>query len=143
MNNLNKHINVLKYICQHSKTPGKKMVQKLMYLIERKGVNLNLNYRIHYFGPYSAKLDNFIHAMKSEDIINIDTGGMSHTISMKNDVPDVGLDQYEIDKVLNVLKTFGDKTPFELEGITTLDLVANSIKEQHINDDAIIDDNED
>lgn len=28
--------------------PGKKMLQKMMYLIERQGVNLELKYSIHF-----------------------------------------------------------------------------------------------
>ena len=44
---------ILHYICQNQ-APGKKMVQKLIYLIERKGVDLGLNYSIHFYRPYSV-----------------------------------------------------------------------------------------
>ena len=56
MNYFDKSAIIINQICEKIE-PGKKMLQKLMYLIERKGVTLELNYSIHYFGPYSSKLD--------------------------------------------------------------------------------------
>lgn len=47
MKNYAKCEEILHYICQNQE-PGKKMVQKLMYLMERKGIDLGLNYSIHF-----------------------------------------------------------------------------------------------
>ena len=33
------------------KKPGKKTLQKLVYLIQQKGINLNYDYGIHFYGP--------------------------------------------------------------------------------------------
>lgn len=43
-------------ICSAHPDPGKKMVQKLMYLIERKGVEVGLNYKIHFLGLIAKNL---------------------------------------------------------------------------------------
>jgi hypothetical protein len=51
MNNLRSYIEALESICEN-RNLGKKAVQKLMYLIERKGVEFDLDYTIHFFGPY-------------------------------------------------------------------------------------------
>jgi len=66
--------------------PGKKMLQKLMYLIDRRGINLELNYSIHFFGPYSSKLDELIHILESYDRLNVDTTGATHII-YKGNIP--------------------------------------------------------
>ena len=52
---------------------GKKVSQKMFYFFERKGIALNLRYGIHYYGPYSSKLDNTLHVLESEDYIKINT----------------------------------------------------------------------
>lgn len=38
-----------------------------MYLIERRGVYLNLNYSIHFYGPYSAALDYVAHTLLDDN----------------------------------------------------------------------------
>lgn len=127
----NKYITIIKRICEKTEV-GKKMLQKLLYLIERKGVGLNLNYSIHFFGPYSSKLDELIHLLESEDIIEIDTGGVTHKINMSKHIPEEykeTVEHYELSsadeaKVNFVLNTFIKKSAFELEAITTLDYVA-------------------
>jgi hypothetical protein len=85
-NDFNKYIIIIKAICEKTEV-GKKMLQKLLYLIERKGVGLDLNYSIHFFGPYSAKLDELIHLFESEDIIEIDTSGTTHKINISKNIP--------------------------------------------------------
>lgn len=37
--------------------PGKKTLQKMVSLIEQKGVNLGYDYGLHFYGPYSGSLD--------------------------------------------------------------------------------------
>ena len=61
---------------------GKKVVQKLFYFFERKGIQLNLRYGIHFYGPYSSKLDNMMHILESEDYISINTEGHTHIVSI-------------------------------------------------------------
>lgn len=107
--------------------PGKKMLQKLMYLIDRRGVNLELNYSIHFFGPYSAKLNEMIQVLESYDKLTIDTSGVAHIIHNGN-LPIVGqLNQEEQEKINFVLEHFSNRSAFDLEAITTIDYVANKL----------------
>jgi len=125
MNNLRSYAEALESICEN-RILGKKAVQKLMYLIERKGVEFKLDYKIHFFGPYSSKLDNILHVLESDEIIHINTTGRTHTVSVI-DVSKCGgeeLSSEEKDTVEYVISRFGDKTAIELEGIATLDYVA-------------------
>lgn len=129
---------IIRQICNRIE-PGKKMLQKLMYLISRNGVNLELNYSIHYFGPYSAKLDNTMHTLESYDKLNIDTSGTTHIINLGN-VPIVGtLDDEQQKKVDFVLDYFLEKSAHELEAITTIDYVAVEILKSKGDDNEVID----
>lgn len=107
--------------------------------MERRGVDLNLNYSIHFFGPYSSVLDNAIHIMAMKGVINIDTSGPTHKITVgnyggiKND-----LNEVEIGDIRFVLDNFSNKTANELEAITTLDYVATKILGGEESDDEII-----
>ena len=117
--------------------PGKKMLQKLMYLIDRQGINLELNYSIHFFGPYSSKLDETIHVLESYDKLDIDTSGATHIIR-KGNLPIVGqLTESDQEKVNFVLMNFSEKSAFDLEAITTLDYVANKMLKGSSEEDII------
>lgn len=117
---------IISQICDKIE-PGKTILQKLMYLIDRRGIDLELNYTIHFFGPYSSKLNEMLQILESYDQINIDTSGTSHII-YKGDIPITGQpDKYEQEKINFVLDHFSNKSAFDLEAITTMDYVANKM----------------
>ena len=125
MNMLKKYAFLIGEICKDHQT-GKKKLQKLMYLIERKGVQLDLRYSIHFFGPYSSKLDHIIHILENEDWLDIDTSGQTHRIIMKKE------ENGQLSKEDNILvdevrEAFYDKSPMELEALTTIDYVATTL----------------
>ncbi len=136
MDCLNRYAALVEVICRKN-NPGKKTVQKLMYLVERKGVKLGLNYRIHFFGPYSSKLEDALNIMNNRGIIHIDTSGVTHRISIKNKLKKEhnSLSKDEKRIVNLVMKEFGAKSPRYLEGITTLDFVACLLKDKGIRDE--------
>lgn len=129
---------IISQICE-SIEPGKKMLQKLMYLIGRKGVDLDLNYSIHFFGPYSAKLDNTMHILESYDKLRIDTSGITHVIRLGDNPISGNLEEQDQEKVDFVLDHFIMKTAHELEAITTLDYVATEMFGGNGKDQQIID----
>ena len=47
VNNVAYIIKCISEICEEN--PGKKTLQKLVFLIEQKGVNLNLEYGLHFY----------------------------------------------------------------------------------------------
>ena len=137
MSNSDTNAIIIAQICSEIE-PGKKMLQKLVYLIGRKGINLGLNYSIHYFGPYSSKLDTTMHTLESYDKLKIDTTGNTHIIRL-GEVPIEGVldsnTQVAVDFVMN---NFSRKTAHELEAITTLDYVANNILDSSAQDEDIV-----
>lgn len=112
----------------HGAELGKKVTQKMFYFFERNGINLNLRYGIHYYGPYSSKLDNVMNILESDDYIKIDTSGMTHVISIKEYKKDeTVLSKEERDEAAFVINAFANKSALELEALATMDYVANFI----------------
>ena len=137
---LQKYASIFQRICAKT-LPGKKKVQKLFYLIERKGVLLDLNYSIHYFGPYSSKLDGIMHLLEIKDFISIDTTKPRHEIRMQDgfDSTISVFSEEEERKVNYIIDSFCDMSAAELEALTTSDYVATSILKDISNDKDIVD----
>lgn len=107
---------------------GKKVSQKMFYFFERKGLSLNLRYGIHYYGPYSAKLDNIMHILESKDYISIDTSGQTHIISLGSQpIDDDSIQLADLEIAKGVVSLLKHKSPLELEALATLDYISNSI----------------
>lgn len=107
---------------------GKKVVQKMFYFFERSGVQLNLRYGIHYYGPYSSRLDNYLHILENMDYIVIDISGTTHQISLgERECTEDALTESETNKIEFVLNNFSQKTPLQMEALATMDYVSHSI----------------
>lgn len=139
MDKLRIYAQTLERICEKG-NQGKKAVQKLMYLIERKGVDFELGYSIHFFGPYSEKLDDILHRLESDEIVNIDTSGRTHIVRVLDSSLCEGatLSPEERKIVEYVINEFGNKSAFELEGIATLDYIACNLPPGNQSDTDII-----
>jgi hypothetical protein len=133
-------VQVIEKLCKENKL-GKKAVQKYFYLIERKGIDFSLDYSIHYFGPYSSKLDNALTFFMHKEIINIDSTGITHYISVldSSNCEGQGLDKPDESEVDKVISIFSKYSAFDLEGIATTDYVATKIADmKELSDDEIV-----
>lgn len=145
MNIEEKYLYIIHQIFEKNKSKhelGKKMFQKLFYLIEQKGIFLNLNYIIHFYGPYSSKLDALIHEFEFENYLRIDTSGMTHIISETSEFPKdkIEIPSEEKQIIETVLDCFISKTPRDLEALTTIDYVAKHISKDRKNEQNILSD---
>lgn len=138
MTSFEKNTVIIGQICKKIE-PGKKMMQKLMYLIDRRGVDLELNYSIHFYGPYSEKLEDEILFLDSLDKLEINTSGRTHLIHLGSSPIEGELEKDDQEQVDFVLENFSSKTAHELEAITTLDYVAVTMLKGHGRDDEIVD----
>ncbi len=140
---MDKTIESLFYIiCNEYKCDlGKKASQKLFYFFEREGINLNLRYCIHYFGPYSSKLSDFMDDLELEGYISIKETQNTHKIEW------VYNDTTELDSFINspdymiaekVMKYFGDKTPKDLEALSTIDYISQKMDSNQKNEKDIL-----
>lgn len=126
----------MKYSC--SEKLGKKVVQKMFYFFERSGVQLNLRYGIHYYGPYSPRLDNYLHILENMDYIEIDVSSKTHMISMGDrKCSEDTLTESETRKIEFVVNNFFQKTPLQMEALATMDYVSHYIFSDHASESEI------
>lgn len=126
---MHKQLIIINDICKQC-SPGKKQLQKLMYLMERYGIDLNLNYSIHFYGPYSSRLDYALHAYESMGLISITISGSTHLISMQADRRediDGKLNENDLRIEQEVMRNYKHYSAQDLEALTTIDYVAHSM----------------
>ena len=140
MDNINKLADLFVILCnKYDHELGKKVTQKMFYFFERKGINLNLRYGIHFFGPYSSKLDNAMHMLEWDGVISLNTSGITHTISLGDTLKESSTITGEEEAIASyVIETFKSKSPYELEALATMDYIANSMLGGTYNDELII-----
>lgn len=109
-------VKVISRITKNNGAPCKKALQKIVFLIEAKHVDLGCDYGIHFYGPYSADLDFAVRELNDEGILKIDYTPMEHLIS----VVDNPFRDDNINPIANeVIDEFAKETPSELELIAT------------------------
>ena len=132
---------IIKMISEYQ-SPGKKALQKLVYLVERKGLDLGYDYSIHYYGPYSSELDYAVHSLEMQGLVDIKAEGMSHRIhTTELEEENITLLPEDEQIINEVLKIFAPMSAHELELITTTDFVARdlSLRGNQYSDQEIVD----
>ncbi len=114
MNQENAVLQVISAVTKIKEAPCKKKIQKLVYLIEERKLELGFDYKLHIYGPYSADLDYTICELKAENYLNITYTNKGHILKCVNPIPDEMPQEMRF-----VIDTFGTKTPLELELLTT------------------------
>lgn len=116
--------------------PGKKILQKIVYLIEQKGVKLGFEYELHFYGPYSSLLDEQIIFLSAEGIIEVEHSGLSHLLSVHDSFQAIPEDisSNQMQKIEEVINHFKGKTPYELELLTTAIYAYNHLQGKSRND---------
>ena len=102
--------------------PGKKMLQKMAFLIEKKGVDLNFDYGLHFYGPYSSILDTTTKFLSTDGVIVFDYSGYSHLMSINEEyfkVEPIGLSTEQLKKIDDIIIHYMGRDASELELLTT------------------------
>ena len=119
-------VKVISRITKNNGAPCKKALQKIVFLIEAKHVDLGCDYGIHFYGPYSADLDFAVREVNDEGILKIDYTPMEHLISVVGD----SFENDNINPTVNeVIDEFSRETPSELELIATALYVYLQVKD--------------
>ena len=129
MNKLKRLILIIKEISR-IKNPDKKTMQKLVYLLERKGIKLGFAFSIHYYGPYSSELDYAIHQLEMQGLLKINP---KEILLIENDdliweEEEETLSEQELPIIKDIITKFAPKQTYDLEVITTTDYVAQQLK---------------
>src|SRR5690554_2961834 len=88
--------------------PGKKILQKISFLIEEKGIDLNYDYGLHFYGPYSSALDAETTFLSAEGIVEFHYSGYSHRMGINDefDVLTEDLTPSQIEAIDNIISHF-------------------------------------
>jgi uncharacterized protein YwgA len=132
---------ILRNLKQKGISPGKKQFQKIIYLVENVGyVKLGYSYIIHYYGPYSAALDDTLAELEGECLFHYEYQGLSHLICADDlcDIAKPDLNDKEIDMIEKIIETFKDKSPSELELLTTSHFIRSKLKNANDEENRVI-----
>ena len=116
------------------KSPGKKTLQKLVFLIEQKGIGLNYDYGLHFYGPYSAALDAATAFLSADGVVEFDYSGRSHRMSIADGygVSSAGLSATQEKEIDDIITRFRGRSPSELELLTTAIYAFNNLEDKTI-----------
>jgi len=120
-------------ICGDS--PGKKVLQKMVFLMIQKGINLPYEYGLHFYGPYSATLDRETDFLCADGIINIEHSEYTHRLKINSEVevsPST-LSTKQIEEVKSLIQHFADMSPSDLELLTTAIYAYNHLEDKSEN----------
>lgn len=119
-------VNIIKRITQKNGAPCKKTLQKIVFLVEAKQVDIGCDYGIHFYGPYSADLDFAVRALSDDGVLKINYTPTEHSISVLDD--SVGSTYHN--KIVNeVVDEFSKERPSELELLATALYVYMQVKD--------------
>ena len=130
--------NVAYLICRYKEIskerPCKKTLQKIVYLTQAEGLNLGFEYGIHFYGPYSADLNEAVISLAADRVIYFNYEKMSHFMETNDSLYSIesDLDTAAEEKLNAVIGKYKDKTPSELELITTTHYVKENLPETNL-----------
>lgn len=101
----------------------KKQLQKVIYLLQAKGIDLGYEFDIFFYGPYSEDLRYDLNGLYLEGDIEYQLEGYTHLVvpyrKAKIDLSPEAIEQIEF-----AVNTYNDTKPAELELFTTAHFVA-------------------
>lgn len=109
-------VNIVGKVSELNGAPCKKTLQKIVFLIQAKQVDLGCDYGIHYYGPYSADLDFAVRELCDDGVLSIQYTKLEHNIYVKDDLFGEGYSNPVVD---DIIEKFAKDSPSELELIAT------------------------
>jgi len=107
--------------------PGKKQLQKLIYLVQAKGVDLGYEYGIHFYGPFSEDLSRDLMSLCVFGEVDFTNVNNTHEIVPSITPVEMSLNEDDIKVVKNIIYDYRSKTPYDLELLTTTHFIAENL----------------
>lgn len=109
-------VNIVGKLSEINGAPCKKTLQKVIFLIKAKDVDLGCDYGIHFYGPYSSDLDYAVRELCDEGILNIEYTHLEHKICVQDGSIGANYSNSTVDEIVS---EFAKDTPSELELLAT------------------------
>lgn len=107
--------------------PGKKQLQKLIYLIQAKGIDLNYEYGIHFYGPYAEALSQDLLSLYVIGQVDFHVKGQTHEVIPSDRPAEMSLSSDDSTLVDKIIRQYKDYSPYKLELITTAHFIAANL----------------
>ncbi len=107
---------IIKKISEAKDAPCKKTLQKIVFLIQAKQIDLGCDYGIHFYGPYSADLDFAVRELCDEGVLKIEYTTTEHKICLTDKD---SVHEYNNANVEKIIDEFAKDTASELELLAT------------------------
>lgn len=103
---------------------GKKKFQKLIYLLETvEAEDLGYRYEIYIYGPFSRTLDDDLRNLSMHGLLDYRKHSGSYLVNITDEGREVlknsVIDSQKAAAAERILKTYGDRSPRDLEILTT------------------------
>lgn len=123
MKNINNIAYIVQQICNITGShPVKKTVQKMIFLLEEKGVKLGYDYILHLYGPYCAELDQETNRLCADGLIDFEYSKYGHRMHINDDfekLVQTDLPEAQLILVREVITHCSKMQPMDLELLTT------------------------
>ena len=127
MKYINQILNVLRFINNSREAVEKTYIQKGIFLLqEGLGMNLDLNYKIHFYGPYSEDLTEILYELESMNFLRINNDDQNERYEIS--VMEEGINfinsekgNFEVsdDKFTQIRKLIGESSVEDMELLST------------------------
>lgn len=102
--------------------PVKKALQKTVFLLEQKGIDLGFKYTLHFYGPYCAELDHETLKLNSDGVITINYSQYGHKLKLNSEFGqpiESDLPANQVSMAKEVIERYKALSPSDLELLTT------------------------
>lgn len=120
ISNVSYIINEISSITGHP--PVKKALQKMVFLLQEKGVNLGFDYVLHFYGPYCAELDHETTKLSADGVVNFEYTKYGHRMEISPDYlssVETNLSSGSLQLTQEVITRYKDYSASDLELLTT------------------------
>lgn len=100
--------------------PGKKELQKTVYLLQKKGLSSDYSYRFYFYGPYSDSLDEDIQRLTIKGSLKIREDENTHRIELTERALKSLNEEGCVALVQDTIRDLSDIPPVHLELMTTI-----------------------
>ena len=101
--------------------PGKKELQKTVYLLQKKGLGLKYAYRFYFYGPYSDALDEDVQRLAIQGILGIQQDEYTHRVTLSSRASNMlSTKGKERDLIYNTINDLRQISPAHLELMATI-----------------------
>ena len=120
---------VIRRIAELAPKSGKTSIQKIMYFIQMwLGVSLGYRFRIHYYGPYSEKLDSNLSLANAMGIVGVKPASNGFGFNVSPGTQSIGNQRLNVEwsEIEQLIHELSSLPIWKLELLATIDFIGRT-----------------